>query len=68
MLRAVEAGDLKGLKSFMGRYQDHPEFYINQAHDLRGRTLLLEACNCEHIDIVRYLLGVKADANISDFR
>ncbi|GAB5373130.1 hypothetical protein AAMO2058_001723800 [Amorphochlora amoebiformis] len=68
MLRAVEAGDLKGLKSFMGRYQDHPEFYINQAHDLRGRTLLLEACNCEHIDIVRYLLGVKADTNISDFR
>ncbi|GAB5367672.1 hypothetical protein AAMO2058_001250900 [Amorphochlora amoebiformis] len=65
MLRAVKAGDLKGLKSFIGTYQDPPEFHINQA-DPTGR-LLLEACNCGHIDIVRYLLGVKADANTFDF-
>ncbi|GAB5367670.1 hypothetical protein AAMO2058_001250700 [Amorphochlora amoebiformis] len=63
MLVAVRTGDLKGLQSLVQAAQDHQSFDINRIGDDAGRTLLDEACWFEHANVVRYLLGLKADVN-----
>eukprot|EP00954_Amorphochlora_amoebiformis_P024655 1367780-Amorphochlora_amoeboformis.AAC.1 len=63
MLVAVRTGDLKGLQSLVQAAQDHQSFDINRIGDDAGRTLLDEACWFEHVNVVRYLLGLKADVN-----
>ncbi|GAB5368391.1 hypothetical protein AAMO2058_001315200, partial [Amorphochlora amoebiformis] len=66
LFRAVRADDLKGLKSFIRSAKDHSDLNINQFVNNTGSTLLKEACLWECIDIVRYLLDLKADVNALD--
>ncbi|GAB5367671.1 hypothetical protein AAMO2058_001250800 [Amorphochlora amoebiformis] len=63
LFRAVEAGDLKTLRSLIQLAQKNQDFDISQVVDFEGCTLLHKACDNLNIDIVRYLLGLNANVN-----
>lgn len=40
---------------------------VNATNQIGGSTALIESCKMDHVDVVRYLLGLGADPNIMDY-